>query len=279
MKIRTDYVSNSSSSSFIIADNEMFDHFNIKRKDIYNALKALMSPENFKYCYLYDMRNERDIKRINKIEWPLNDWSCNMCYVDNTTGRLTWDYGDKVSEWEKFKNSIEHAHHLYVEDYGDLDKAELRIPQYDENGLYIDEKIEPIPDWLKKTIKETRKKLGVLTNWEAAHRPEARYVIHFGDNEVNTIEGINVRGKCEDLERPWQENGELTDYQKEVNEEIRTSTWETECYTIDRLCEVLVKYWIKIGKIDPNDVFFKVADTNPMAEMFENIISYCWHEG
>lgn len=38
MKIRNDYVSNSSSSSFIIGENEIFNNFNITKQDILDAL-------------------------------------------------------------------------------------------------------------------------------------------------------------------------------------------------------------------------------------------------
>ena len=38
MKIRTDYVSNSSSSSFVLAQNEIFEFFNITKRDIMDAL-------------------------------------------------------------------------------------------------------------------------------------------------------------------------------------------------------------------------------------------------
>ena len=38
MKIRSDYVSNSSSSSFVIANCELIEHFNITKQDILDAL-------------------------------------------------------------------------------------------------------------------------------------------------------------------------------------------------------------------------------------------------
>ena len=64
MKIRSDFVSNSSSSSFVFANHELFDYFKITKQDILNALIDLYGKEDY----------EKTVERIKKNREEHPDW-------------------------------------------------------------------------------------------------------------------------------------------------------------------------------------------------------------
>lgn len=286
MKIRTDYVSNSSSSSFIIANSKVLEQFKIGKKQLIDTLKALMPEDEHKNFRVYDMHNKQDVKALEKIHGCLDGFSCTEAYLDPDTGRLTsGNYG--YEKWRDFRNAFFNIYDISnYDDWMNDDDYHQTIWKYDKEGKCIDTKDVKPPKWMINVIKHVRKDSGVLTNWEAAHRPEARYVVHFADNVINTIHGFEEPGMHEDLQTPYFGRKTLNKYQKELNKKIRESTWETENYSLDRLCEILMRYWIDNGIIDHNDDIFKkimgeeaFKDTRRYPALYYDMISFCGHEG
>ena len=111
MKIRSDFVSNSSSSSFILSDMDVFKHFNITKQDIMDALvdaygkerfeqyisdrkKRSLDPEWSKWysknrkwnqwgpIYVFDLHDESDNAAAREMFGSLlKDWDANNCHV------------------------------------------------------------------------------------------------------------------------------------------------------------------------------------------------------
>lgn len=289
MKVRTDYVSNSSSSSFIIANSKMLEKFKIGKQDFIDAFKALLPEKEHKNFRVYDMHQKRDVKALENIKGCLQGWCCSESYVDKNTGQLT--NGDFAFEkWSAFRDVFQDVFDIYCYgDYNNDDDYEHHIWKYDKkDGHCIESKTVPAPKWAIKLIRKIRKELGALDNWEAAHRPETRFVIHFDDNVLWELEGCQTRGKYEKLETPWGGNKGLTKYQREKNKEIKISTWNSEGWSLDRVCEILMRYWVKIGRIDPKDPIFtellgeeRMKEENPdlYPALYFDIISFNGHEG
>jgi len=287
MKIRTDYVSNSSSSSFIIGHSQFMEHFHIGKNVLINTIKALLPESEHKYFKVYDMTKKSDVKALEKIAGSLKSFSCNNSYIDKKTGLLTG--GNMGYEtWEKFYDSFVHLYDIY--NWGDWtdDKDYYQyIWKYDRTGKCIETKKVRPQKWMITAIKNVRKKCGVLSNWEAAHRSETRFVIHFDSNVICSLKGFTDYGQMDDLETPLGNRKTLTKEQKEKNKQIRESKWETESYTLDRLCEIIMTYWAENKIIDVNDSIFKEAFVDDGFAKYANCypalhwdtVSFCEHEG
>ena len=63
---------------------------------------------------------------------------------------------------------------------------------------------------------------------------------------------------------------ETDDYDRKRNEEIRNSTYETESYSTERFCEILVNWFKEKGKLPEETTWEDFA---------ESIIGCCLHEG
>lgn len=120
MKLRTDYVTNSSSSSFIIRDIDMDKFIGLlpqKKQEIIKKFGYLIEEEKFPgWCKLLDKEfDEIEIKRFREHDlydlWELYDW-----YKDR--GKLKEMLGiskkDKNDEWINRKLSDQVIEHITV---------------------------------------------------------------------------------------------------------------------------------------------------------------------
>ena len=78
------------------------------------------------------------------------------------------------------------------------------------------------------------------------------------------LPSLSLKGKYEEL---YEGDSE---WDKQHNEEVKNSTWETESQSLPRFCEVLVR-WFKEHK--------KIPETATWHDMLESIVGYCMHEG
>lgn len=269
MKIRTDYVSNSSSSSFIIGENEIFNNFNITKQDILDALIDAYGVDNYeqavekckKTCdehsdyyaknikykdygpiYIYDLADENERNQAIDM-WGnlLDDWTSTNTHFGKDDQVYLGADGVR-----KFENIVGDIAELYgtsgwdIMEYirgqtKDLPKKFIRSEEKDPTtGMYGH--YEPLDAHVIETIKDMKDKVGYMTNLDVLKCDLARFFVHADDNEL----------PCSDVNDEWDEKEDTY-----VN-----PNFTSESYTYDRVCEIIYNYLVKKGKIKSDDPSF-----------------------
>ena len=274
MKIRSDFVSNSSSSSFILKDIGFFKYFGISKKDINDALVELYGGK--KYCdkLLKDeiAKTELHLKNLKqrnnvKDDWELKYYTKRLkslkkngldrwCIYDMTNAKerkecyKEWDEHfsswtapneDKYSKWEKLLDILRwYCDFDNINEVANGEEKELITSSYDrKSDKYVH---TPFPGGAAM-IKHIKRKLGVKTMKEVLHDKQCTLMIHFDENEINNIKGMNEESAID--VRDW--------WKDEDKRNAKHSKWESEFYTSKRFFEILIKYFVDKGKIDLSD--------------------------
>lgn len=284
MKIRTDFVSNSSSSSFVIAGDSMsiVAKCKLTKQDFIDALTDLGKsymvildkeiPEDYeKICsdytdWLKEWYTPYLVKHINyngteDIEYipPTNHIKKRECLDDDFVIP-----GYHFRKWERFYEMIRRSKLGDGLPYSDWTPDVTEIYRYDhKENKPIFEKINPT---LYEILKDVYNSCGIITNHDALMAGFSRFLIHFGDNEVHSIKGMDEPCK---YDKPRKVE---TDYDREYNKELETSVWETEPYSMFRFCEILMKWFKDHGKIP-------AEYTYTWKHLADSITACCMHEG
>ena len=269
MKIRQDYVSNSSSSSFVLANMEFFNHFDITKDDILNALVDAYGVEAYKKSkvrilksvkehpdwyeddlkwnsfgpfYVYDL-SIPDERKEAVARWGdlLKNWTANNCRYVSGKGCGAKQITIDPLSIQDYNTAISGIANVYdISEYELEDVASGKSPRGCKRFVRTNEKdpktgmyghYEPISKELVKVVREMRKNSGIMTNLDTIKSKVARFFVHADDNEL-----------------PCSDSDEC--------DESHKGKRQTEGYTYDRVCEMILDYLVKIGKVKPDDPSF-----------------------
>lgn len=253
MKIRNDFVSNSSSSSFIIGDSTWIQNLNINKELMTDVLTEMYgSPNVFE---IYDLSDTKDRDLCVK-EWSssMSQWYSEYVKKDKR-GVVAYTDEDPRIPFEKMMIQFDNMGMLHY--FGIYCKDD--IPHL---GIYNREtqKHENIPQHLIDTINQAWDKCGIVNVDECLKLPFSKFFIHFGDNDLWCCSALQ--------EMSESERKHLSDTNCEVS-----NKWTTESYSIDRFYEVLIDTLAK--RID-----ISASDKSRILKTFiGNTIAFNAHEG
>lgn len=297
MKTRCDFVSNSSSSSFILSNSPIFEHFKITKEELNNAIIDLLGKDyvneykanckklhleyaecandlDVKYgvesgfgpYWIYDMSIESDRKEaLDRFGSLLSEWDCHS-FLSTANDTNFTSIKSAIAHYERVCKDIGEIYQLrncwdgIVRSEKEAKELEIwtKTNEKQPDGCYGFR--SPAPDFVGKLLLDIRKRCGVMTNKEVLEQEFSKFFVHFDDNVLWSINGSTVSGKNEEVyENPRSE------YEKKHNEEVESSIYESESYTKERVFEILWNYWVKKGLIDPDDEEF-LKEYYPMSE-------------
>ena len=246
--IRNDFVSNSSSSSFIIGNSFFTNHFKITAKDFKNALMYLgIDKLDYDFC---DTKNKKESSRVFKI-WDelLEQW-----WADTKPHDIGSIDG---SDYDRFIKLIT----ILADTYGYISDYEF-MQAYNTGNKAKDPK-ERLPSELYKILLKAKEKYHVFTMKEVAHCENAIFFCHMSDNEIWELDGASIYS----VDQCYDNDGKIKDYidKKEIKK-AKKYNFETDDYTFERILELIVRYWVFTKRVDLNDPefidFWKVPDNH-----------------
>ena len=247
MKIRYNYVSNSSSSSFILANEPSISQlndadFNEMLQDLYpeydsvirehrlSVIRNMESDWVFPFI-VFDLDKEREL--AGEVLDHLDEWMANKAIIKNgelfktkTSVGLQWrnvcSYVANQAEKEYRKAGV----NVQVDLSGDLDdiKSESNVVSIwtkTGKGKYKYQK-KPLKKKYLNLLEKSWKSIGICSNLDVLLNSKSRFAIHFSENEINCIKGM-----CDDSK----------------------GVWKTEDYSYSRFCEIMAKWLVEHKKV------------------------------
>lgn len=269
MKTRNNYVSNSSSSSFILMDTDAVSQ--LSSKDLREALQSLYKnyakivaehreymlkngyedDTEFPFC-VFDMRTERE-EAVAMLKDILEGWTASNCFIKDGVLQPTKEFVEE--QFEDFmrrleqrveRNYLRHKGicnayaHFYVHDRDDItDGDATKVYVYYDDGT---SSVMPLDKKYADQLLAKWDSMGLCTNADVLENEKARFAFHFDENEYCMLKGM---------------------------QDEDTKKWETEFYTYGRLCEVLAKWLVAHGKVKDGFTWHDLVDATLTVNMHE----------
>jgi len=274
MKIRMNYVSNSSSCSSVIEDSPLLA--SLTSADWDGMLKSLYKDydeamkehrreiesegiEDWAYPFCaFDLKTER-AEAEKELAGILEYWNSNRCVMKN--GRLVkikseidFDINEDWVEYcrrmedrleceleEKYRGKFDYVSaDLVVYQRRYINDIHMYVNGYDSTGHLT--KIKVPRKYMNAMIAKWDS-IGICTNLQVLQNEKARFAIHFDEDEYCMLDGVTEDQSC---------------------------GWETEALSYERLCEVFAKWFVQHGKV-PAGFTWK--------DLYDATLTYNMHEG
>ena len=262
MKVRTDFVSNSSSSSFIIGEfkNSFISYFNLSKADFLEAIADLW-PKNVPLkdgstFYVLDKASPTD---LNVIKSGKTDY---LKYWTNTimcrkAGR--WAHVFSFKRYECAYDALCEIYYLpYTYDFNGKNYCYIYDPKTEKTVE------KPVPKFVDRVVRDLRSFYGIVDNHETLMDDTARFLLHFDDNEIWKLTGMSDPGRNEYMSEQYKEK-------------IRNSKWETDAQSLQRVCEVFFNWFKTHGKL--NATFDTKPDLLTWRALYSDVMAATLHEG
>jgi hypothetical protein len=119
-------------------------------------------------------------------------------------------------------------------------RSDKKDPKTGCYGHYV-----PVEKEILDFALKLRKDMGIMTNLDVIKSKVAKFFVHADDNEL-CGEALSEDGNGE---KHW-------DAEKKDWVECSSSKWESKSYTFDRICEIVLEWLVKKGRVNLNDQAF-----------------------
>ena len=264
MIIRSDFVSNSSSSSFIISDDLNVSRLKITKQDIIKAMCFLtgLNDDNYSdHFEVFDCSIEADRTSIDEhYKDTLNGFFSPRARVsrDDKGEILSWWFGNSEHDECKFDHFCEVLRDaLNISYFWYEPNEELHLSTYDKSqDKFVDIDAD---NGIEKLIHSAYYKSGLVSNYELVSGGMCRFLIHMFDGSTH-LPGDLYRD--DERDDKWY---------KSSFDDIK---YTTKSQTMERFNEILLKAIIKIKFNDELPEELKCSQLE-----FEDVIGGCFHEG
>lgn len=268
MKTRYSYVSNSSSSSFILKEskatknltskdwNEMivslFKNYENRLEDCLRLEKEFgLEKDSHPLFCAFDMKTDR-AEAESYMKDILKGWIASNCIIRN--GKIKLHKKDVECQWLMFCKKVAKLVENEMMEGRGCDYAHAWVCIYSKNEIresppvvdvrYADGTYKRInvDEKYLKMLEDKWDEMGICDNYEVLKNEKTRFAIHFDENEYASIEGV-------------------------LDEEGK---WETESWTYGRLCEVFAKWLVEHEKV-PSDFSWR--------SLMDDTLTVNMHEG
>ena len=203
MKIRNDFVSNSSSSSFIVSTSKLFDVFKVTKEMIVESIFDIMGGqdgynkrmdelEKYKVdaAYIKRMR-ETDPHTLYEVYDMFDKNDRKKCLEDHKY--LFQDFialnCGCYNDYRSFCDTLENIYNINIDKANPDNTAIYRF----DDDKYI--KLKKLYPEVLSVVNTAKSRFGVKTMYEWAKCPDCRFVIHFDENELWHVKGMYSKSK------------------------------------------------------------------------------------